>query len=64
MKKRFTSLVATAFLLCSLGADAPGCTLGKPGAQLETAQGTGGQFDFLTMKRAAAPPWEANTMTQ
>lgn len=36
MKKTFMSLVSTAFLLCSLRADAPGSSLGKPGTQLET----------------------------
>lgn len=45
MGKTFMRLVCTALPLCSLGAHAPGGTLGKPGTQPETENtGIGDQF--------------------
>ena len=56
MKKTFTSSICTAFILCFLGTDAAGCTLGKPGTRLETE-------NTRNLRPVQSLLWKANMMT-
>lgn len=55
MKKTFTSLICTAFILCFLGTDAAGRTRGKPGTRLETE-------NTRNLRPLQSLPWKANMM--
>lgn len=62
MEKTFMSLVSTAFLLCSLSTDTPGCTLRKPGNRERKESGTSSSsscFNLDAGNSTAAHPQKA-----